>query len=181
MGRRSRFRHGDPSDGASADATTDWGQVCQAAVMKQSLSERNKEFLLMDMSRKEAACAGALSVVDVMPPRTTPLRSGLKRNSRSSIRSRAGCVRHQILGRQVLLKEQIKPEMHQSIVEAHGNLHLDAVRARRRRAAEQARLARTRRMRIASVGTHPFSNWRTNSPTERYKEIVKTCNSRRRT
>src|ERR1041385_6460944 len=56
-------------------------------------------------------------------------------------------------GGKVLLKEQIKPEMHQSVVELGTEICTS----------------------IASVGTHPFSNWHDQLITEgdRYKQIVK--------
>ena len=82
-------------------------------------------------------------------------------------------------GGKVILKEQIKPEMHQSVVELGTEIcSLRRRRARTRdRAAEQAaRLWRAQAdLRIASAGTHPFSHWHDQLITEgeRYKEIVK--------
>jgi len=78
----------------------------------------------------------------------------------------------------VILKEQIKPEMHQSVVELGTKICQSIVDARahvielRSRLAE---LAGKASLKIASVGTHPFSHWRDQLITqgERYREIVK--------
>src|SRR5437762_10376765 len=78
----------------------------------------------------------------------------------------------------VILKEQIKPEMHQSVVELGTEICQSIVDARahvielRSRLAE---LAGRSGLKIASVGTHPFSHWRDQLITqgERYQEIVK--------
>ena len=81
-------------------------------------------------------------------------------------------------GGKVMLKEQIKPEMHQSVVELGTEICESVVDARahvielRSRLAE---LAGRAGLRIASAGTHPFSHWRDQLITEgeRYQEIVK--------
>jgi carboxylate-amine ligase len=81
-------------------------------------------------------------------------------------------------GGKVTLKEQIKPEMHQSVVELGTEICQSVVDARahvielRSRLAE---LAGRNGLQIASVGTHPFSHWRDQLITqgERYQEIVK--------
>ena len=81
-------------------------------------------------------------------------------------------------GGKVMLKEQIKPEMHQSVVElgteicqsiAHAREHVIELRSK------LADLAGRSGLKIASVGTHPFSHWRDQLITqgERYQEIVK--------
>src|SRR3954464_5554877 len=78
----------------------------------------------------------------------------------------------------VTLKEQIKPEMHQSVVELgteicqsieHARTHVIDLRSK------LADLAGRSGLKIASVGTHPFSHWHDQLITEgdRYKEIVK--------
>src|SRR5881296_627409 len=86
---------------------------------------------------------------------------------------------HEILeGGKVTLKEQIKPEMHQSVVELgteicdsikHARTHVIDLRSK------LAELAGKAGLKIASVGTHPFSHWRDQLITqgERYREIVK--------
>ena len=81
-------------------------------------------------------------------------------------------------GGKVLLKEQIKPEMHQSVVEL-GTEICDSIDHARKHVIELrsklAELAGRSGMKIASVGTHPFSHWRDQLITqgERYQEIVK--------
>ena len=81
-------------------------------------------------------------------------------------------------GGKVTLKEQIKPEMHQSVVELgteicqsieHARAHVIELRSK------LAELAGRSGLKIASTGTHPFSHWRDQLITEgeRYEEIVK--------
>jgi carboxylate-amine ligase len=81
-------------------------------------------------------------------------------------------------GGKVTLKEQIKPEMHQSVVELgteicqsieHARTHVIELRSK------LAELAGRSGLKIASTGTHPFSHWRDQLITEgeRYQEIVK--------
>lgn len=84
----------------------------------------------------------------------------------------------QILDRgQMILREQIKPEMHQSIIE---------VGTRPCRTIQEARaevvhlrgiisgLAATHGLKIVAAGTHPFSSWMRQeiTPFERYKGVV---------
>lgn len=85
----------------------------------------------------------------------------------------------QILGEgKVTLKEQIKPEMHQSVVELGtdvcGNIH-DAREQVIRLRSELASMAGKGGLKIASAGTHPFSHWFDQHITEgeRYATIVK--------
>jgi glutamate---cysteine ligase / carboxylate-amine ligase len=81
-------------------------------------------------------------------------------------------------GGKVMLKEQIKPEMHQSVVEL-GTEICDSISCARDHVVELrsklAQLAGNSGLKIASVGTHPFSHWRDQLITqgERYREIVK--------
>src|SRR5881628_865034 len=81
-------------------------------------------------------------------------------------------------GGKVVLKEQIKPEMHQSVVELGTEICSSITNAREHvieLRSKLAPLANKANLRIASVGTHPFSHWRDQLITEgeRYKEIVK--------
>jgi carboxylate-amine ligase len=81
-------------------------------------------------------------------------------------------------GGKVMLKEQIKPEMHQSVVELGTEICRDIADARQhvtKLRSNLAGLAGKSGLRIASVGTHPFSHWRDQLITEgeRYKEIVR--------
>lgn len=81
-------------------------------------------------------------------------------------------------GGKVLLKEQIKPEMHQSVVELGTEICADIKCAREHVVdlrSKLARLATERGLKIASVGTHPLSHWRDQLITEgeRYAQILK--------
>src|SRR5512132_778049 len=86
---------------------------------------------------------------------------------------------HEILeDGKVTLKEQIKPEMHQSVVELGTEICRDIDDARTHVTelrSKLANLAGRAGLKIASVGTHPFSHWRDQLITqgERYQEIVK--------
>jgi carboxylate-amine ligase len=86
---------------------------------------------------------------------------------------------HEILeGGKVTLKEQVKPEMHQSVVELGSEICQSIVDARTHVTelrSQLAELAARGGLKIASVGTHPFSHWRDQLITEgeRYQEIVK--------
>jgi carboxylate-amine ligase len=85
-------------------------------------------------------------------------------------------------GGKITLKEQIKPEMHQSVVEL-GTEICDSIGCARAHVIELrsrlAELAGRSGLKIASVGTHPFSHWRDQLITEgeRYQEIVKDMQS----
>src|SRR5476651_1743583 len=78
-------------------------------------------------------------------------------------------------GGKVMLKEQIKPEMHQSVVELGTEICQSILDARQHVVelrSKLASLAGKAGLRIASAGTHPFSHWRDQLITEgeRYKE-----------
>ncbi len=78
----------------------------------------------------------------------------------------------------VTLKENVKPEMHQSMVELGTDVCSSAAEARAqviRLRSELAVLAGQRGLKIASAGTHPFSHWLDQQITqgERYETIVK--------
>src|SRR2546423_15692741 len=85
-------------------------------------------------------------------------------------------------GGKVLLKEQIKPEMHQSVVELGTEICADIRHARKHVVdlrSMLAQLAGERGLKIASMGTHPFSHWRDQLITEgeRYAQILKDMQS----
>src|SRR5256885_1791570 len=85
-------------------------------------------------------------------------------------------------GGKVLLKEQIKPEMHQSVVELGTEICDDIEHARKHVVdlrSKLAQLAGERGLKIASMGTHPFSHWRDQLITEgeRYAQILKDMQS----
>jgi glutamate---cysteine ligase / carboxylate-amine ligase len=75
------------------------------------------------------------------------------------------------------LQDQLKPELHQSVIEVGTNICKDIKEARRevvRLRSDLARLARRNGLTIASAGTHPFALWENQeiTPNQRYKEIV---------
>jgi glutamate---cysteine ligase / carboxylate-amine ligase len=77
----------------------------------------------------------------------------------------------------LILKEQVKPELYQSIVELGTEICSDACDARQQVVnlrTELAKLAARDGLRIASAGTHPFSHWMDQLITvnERYATIV---------
>src|ERR1700757_3338562 len=85
-------------------------------------------------------------------------------------------------GGKVVLKEQIKPEMHQSVVELGTEICSSITDAREHVTAlrgKLASLAGNAGLKIASVGTHPLSHWRDQLITEgeRYQEIVRDMQS----
>ncbi|HKN36107.1 MAG TPA: carboxylate-amine ligase [Terriglobales bacterium] len=77
----------------------------------------------------------------------------------------------------MLLQEQVKAEMHQSVVEVGtrvcGNIK-DAKREVKKLRRDMVKLARENGLRLASAATHPFADWRVQeiTPDERYKDIV---------
>src|SRR3954464_15687155 len=80
-------------------------------------------------------------------------------------------------GGKVTLKEQVKPEMHQSVVELGTEICQSTKDARAHvieLRSKLAELAGRSGLKIASAGTHPFSHWHDQLITEgdRYKEIV---------
>ena len=82
-----------------------------------------------------------------------------------------------IEGGKVILKEQVKAEMHQAMVEVGTNICQNVTEARKevgylRRVI--ADLASQNGLRIASAGTHPFSLWQDQPITDhpRYEQIV---------
>jgi len=84
----------------------------------------------------------------------------------------------QILDRgRMILREQIKPEMHQSIIEVGTNPVRTVQEARDevlRLRGTIAALAAENGLKIAAAGTHPFSSWMKQeiTPFDRYKGVV---------
>jgi glutamate---cysteine ligase / carboxylate-amine ligase len=77
----------------------------------------------------------------------------------------------------MILKERVKPEMHQSVVELDTGICSDAASARRQVVelrSELAAVAAGAGLEIASAGTHPFSHWMDQliTPDERYATIL---------
>ena len=78
----------------------------------------------------------------------------------------------------MLLKEQVKPEMHQSMVELGTGVCSDIACARRQVIDLRSQLASVAAhggLKIASAGTHPISHWKDQLITEheRYATLVK--------
>ena len=76
-----------------------------------------------------------------------------------------------------LLREAVKPEMHQSVIEVGTGVCKDIKEARRQifeLRREICKLARQNGLRLAASGTHPFADWRKQEiyPDQRYMEIV---------
>jgi carboxylate-amine ligase len=76
-----------------------------------------------------------------------------------------------------LLQERVKPEMHQSVVEVGTSVCKNIKEAKaevKKLRRDIIRLAAENGLSLASVATHPFSDWRTQEihPDERYKNII---------
>ncbi|MBI2418260.1 MAG: carboxylate-amine ligase [Ignavibacteriales bacterium] len=77
----------------------------------------------------------------------------------------------------LILQEQVKAEMHQSVVEMGTDICHNIQEARRevfKLRNELGKLANKSGLRIAAAGTHPFSHWKDQRITEhpRYKQVV---------
>ncbi len=77
----------------------------------------------------------------------------------------------------LVLKERVKPEMHQSVIEIGTGICKNIAEVRQdvgEMRTEIIRLARKNGMRVASAGTHPFSNWADQKifPDPRYDKVV---------
>jgi glutamate---cysteine ligase / carboxylate-amine ligase len=77
----------------------------------------------------------------------------------------------------IALKERVKPEMHQSVIEIGSGICKDISEVRRdvgELRTEIIRLAARQGMRVASAGTHPFSDWSRQEifPDARYDGLV---------
>jgi len=77
----------------------------------------------------------------------------------------------------LILQERVKAEMHQSVVEVGTGVCKNIKEAKaevKMLRRDIIRLAKESGLRVASVATHPFSDWRTQEihPDERYKNIV---------
>ncbi len=77
----------------------------------------------------------------------------------------------------LVLKERVKPEMHQSVIEIGTGICKNIAEVRQdvgEMRTEIIRLAIKNGMRVASAGTHPFSNWADQKifPDPRYDKVV---------
>lgn len=76
-----------------------------------------------------------------------------------------------------LLKEQVKPEMHQSVVEVGTSVCKNIKEAKegvRQLRREMIGLAKQNGLRLAAAATHPFADWRVQEiyPDDHYRQIV---------
>jgi carboxylate-amine ligase len=76
-----------------------------------------------------------------------------------------------------ILRERVRPEMHQSVVETGTGICRDAKQARQEITELRGQLgllAKKGGMRVVAAGTHPFSDWKTQEITnrERYHQVV---------
>jgi carboxylate-amine ligase len=114
-------------------------------------------------SRDHVFTLGIEEEFQIIDPETRELRSHIQ----------------QILeGGKMMLREHVKPEMHQSVVELGTEVCHDTICAREqllRLRSQLAFLAGRDGLKIASAGTHPFSHWMDQLITsdERYAAIVK--------
>ena len=115
-----------------------------------------------EMSRDHVFTLGIEEELQIIDPETRELRSHIE----------------QILADgKLILKERVKPELHQSMVELATDVCSDARDARTQVVGlrtELAKLAGQHGLRIASAGTHPFSHWMDQLITvhERYATVV---------
>lgn len=114
------------------------------------------------MSQRPAFTLGVEEEFQIIDPETRELRSHVQ----------------QILDEgKFVLKERIRPEMHQSVIEVGTGICQDVGDVRRdvtELRSEIVSMAARTGMRVASAGTHPFSNWedQTIYPDPRYASIV---------
>ncbi len=86
---------------------------------------------------------------------------------------------HEIVeGGKTILKEQVKAEMHQSVVEVGTNICQDVTEARKEVTYLRkviCEIANKQQLVVAAAGTHPFSRWQDQQITDhpRYHQIVK--------
>src|SRR5215471_18661831 len=115
-----------------------------------------------EMSSDHVFTLGIEEELQIIDPETRELRSHIE----------------QILADgKLILKERVKPELHQSMVELATDVCSDAHDARKQIVglrAELAKLAAQNGLRIGSAGTHPFSHWMDQLITvhERYATVV---------
>jgi glutamate---cysteine ligase / carboxylate-amine ligase len=114
------------------------------------------------MSERPAFTLGVEEEFQIIDPETRELRSHVQ----------------EILeeGRRVL-KERVKPEMHQSVIELGTGICRNIQEVERdigEMRTEIIHLARRTGMRVAAAGTHPFSNWADQKifPDPRYDSVV---------
>ena len=114
------------------------------------------------MSERPAFTLGVEEEFQIIDPETRELRSHVQELLEEGKR---------------VLKERVKPEMHQSVIELGTGICKDIGEVRRdigEMRTEIISLAGRTGMRVAAAGTHPFSNWADQLifPDERYHQVV---------
>jgi len=114
------------------------------------------------MTERPAFTLGVEEEFQIIDPETRELRSHVQQLLEEGKR---------------VLKERVKPEMHQSVIELGTGICKDINEVRRdvgEMRAEIIRLAGRTGMRVAAAGTHPFSNWADQKifPDPRYDQVV---------
>src|SRR5262249_18983716 len=136
--------------------------IMDVASPPQSASSNLKKTPKRLLSPDHVFTLGIEEELQIIDPETRELRS---------------YIQHILADGKVILKEQVKPELHQSIVEIGTEICADARVARKQIVhlrSELARLAARHGLQIASAGTHPFSHWMDQLITanERYATII---------
>jgi carboxylate-amine ligase len=111
---------------------------------------------------RPAFTLGVEEEFQIIDPETRELRSHVQEMLEEGVR---------------VLKERVKPEMHQSVMEIGTGICKNAGEVRRdvtELRSEITRLAEKSGMKVAAAGTHPFSSWADQLiyPDERYAAIV---------
>jgi glutamate---cysteine ligase / carboxylate-amine ligase len=137
--------------------------LMDAARTKQSASHETETTSRKARKRDHVFTLGIEEEFQIIDPETRELRSH---------------IQEILADGKMLLKEHVKPEMHQSVVELGTEVCCDAREARQQVVdlrSELAQLAARDGLKIASAGTHPFSDWKDQLITvdERYATIVK--------
>ncbi len=114
------------------------------------------------MTERPAFTLGVEEEFQIIDPETRGLRSHVQQMLEEGKR---------------LLKERVKPEMHQSVIELGTGICKDIGEVRRDIAetrTEIIRLAARQGMRVAASGSHPFSDWADQLifPDPRYDQVV---------
>ena len=114
------------------------------------------------MTERPAFTLGVEEEFQIIDPETRQLRSHVQQMMEEGKR---------------LLKERVKPEMHQSVIEIGTGICKNIGEVRRdiqETRTENIRLAARQGMRVAAAGTHPFSDWADQLifPDPRYDSVV---------
>ena len=183
LDRREGRRHGDPQgDPARRAAATTCAGVSTSAGRPRRRSRRGDAAGRRgDRARRRSRASDATLAARSRSawPKRSCSRWGSRRSSSSSIRRRATCARTSSTCSTTssTLADQLKPELHQSVIEVGTNICADIHEARREVTALRSnlsKLARRNGLTIAAAGTHPFAHWKDQliTPDQRYTEIV---------